>query len=214
MHDDVIKWKHFPRYRPVTRSFDVFFDLGLNKQLSKQPWGWWFEMPLWSLWRQCNGQSQGGYYLYGWCEWFIPSAPGVLHKLATITSACVRIYIKRKSNHLITHLLLHIIMIFWLVISIAWDWRHLNLNNTRSQHRGLNILTNISFDIWLNIDRNMCHKVYTVLSKCLKLKLYLILSVLYLYIREVYMSVAPTSMFMDAYPRDNGIQDVLPTEWK
>ena len=28
---------------PVTRSFDVFFDLCLNKQLSKQSWGWWFE---------------------------------------------------------------------------------------------------------------------------------------------------------------------------
>ena len=30
----------FPTQRPVTRSFDVFFDLRLNKQLSKQPWGW------------------------------------------------------------------------------------------------------------------------------------------------------------------------------
>ena len=53
MHDDVIKWKHFALYwpfcagnspvtgeltsqRPVTRSFDVFFDLRLNKRLSKQ----------------------------------------------------------------------------------------------------------------------------------------------------------------------------------
>ena len=33
----------FPTQRPVTRSFDVFFDLRLNKRLSKQPWGWWFE---------------------------------------------------------------------------------------------------------------------------------------------------------------------------
>ena len=44
----------FPVQRPVTRSFDVFFNLRLNKRLSKQPWGWWFEMPSWSLWRQCN----------------------------------------------------------------------------------------------------------------------------------------------------------------
>ena len=41
----------FPSQRPVTRSFDVFFDLRLNKRLSKQPWGWWFETPAWSLWR-------------------------------------------------------------------------------------------------------------------------------------------------------------------
>ena len=30
----------FPAQRPVTRSFDVFFDLRLNKPLSKQWWGW------------------------------------------------------------------------------------------------------------------------------------------------------------------------------
>ena len=44
----------FPTQRPVTRSFDVFFDLRLNKRLSKQPWGWWFETLSWSLWRHCN----------------------------------------------------------------------------------------------------------------------------------------------------------------
>ena len=71
VHDDVIKWKRFPRYwpfvwgihrspvnsphkRPVTRSFDVFFDLCLNKRLSRQLWGWWFETTSCSLWRHCN----------------------------------------------------------------------------------------------------------------------------------------------------------------
>ena len=100
-HDDVIKWKHFPRnwptqlidnsnlhtggiwircysmmtssngniyallaicagnspvpgeftaQRPMTRSFDVFFDLRLNKRLSKQ---WWCWCPLWC---HCNVQ--------------------------------------------------------------------------------------------------------------------------------------------------------------
>ena len=44
----------FPTQRPATRSFDVFLDLRLNKRLSKQPWGWWFETPSWSLWRHCN----------------------------------------------------------------------------------------------------------------------------------------------------------------
>ena len=71
-HDDVIKWKHFPRYwsflrgihrpitgdfpaqRPVTRSFDVFFDLRLNKRLSKQRWGWWFETQSRPVLRHCN----------------------------------------------------------------------------------------------------------------------------------------------------------------
>ena len=35
----------FPSQRPVTQSFDILFDLRLNKRLSKQSWGWWFEAP-------------------------------------------------------------------------------------------------------------------------------------------------------------------------
>ena len=44
----------FPAQRPVTRSFDVFFDLRLNKRLSKQSWGWWFQTLSRPLWRHCN----------------------------------------------------------------------------------------------------------------------------------------------------------------
>ena len=44
----------FPAQRPVTRSFDVFFDLHPNKRLSKQWWGWWFETLSSPLWRHCN----------------------------------------------------------------------------------------------------------------------------------------------------------------
>ena len=44
----------FPAQRPVTRSFDVFFDLRLNKQSSKQSWGWWFETLPRPLWRHSN----------------------------------------------------------------------------------------------------------------------------------------------------------------
>ena len=44
----------FPTQRPVARSFDVFFDLCLNKPLSKQSWGRWFETLSRSLWRHRN----------------------------------------------------------------------------------------------------------------------------------------------------------------
>ena len=44
----------FPSQRPVTQSFDIFFDLRLNKLLSKQSRRRWFEMPLHSLWHHCN----------------------------------------------------------------------------------------------------------------------------------------------------------------
>ena len=67
-HGDVIKWKHFPRYCPFVRGIHrtipltkasdaelyVFFDLRLNKLLSKQSWGWWFETPSCPLWRHCH----------------------------------------------------------------------------------------------------------------------------------------------------------------
>ena len=71
-HGDAIKRKHFPRYwhfvwgirlslvnslptqRPATQNFDVFFDLRLNKRLSKQSTRRWFETPWRSLWRHSN----------------------------------------------------------------------------------------------------------------------------------------------------------------
>ena len=40
----------FHSQRPVTQSFDAFFDLCVNKRLSKQSWCQWFEMPSCSLW--------------------------------------------------------------------------------------------------------------------------------------------------------------------
>ena len=47
-----LRW--IPRTKPVAGSFGVFFDLRLNKRLSKQSWGWWFEMLSSPLWRHCN----------------------------------------------------------------------------------------------------------------------------------------------------------------
>ena len=74
VHDDFIKWKLFLRYwhfvcernspvtsefpsqRPVTQSFGVFFDLRLNKRLSKPSRRRWFGTPSRSLWRHRNGK--------------------------------------------------------------------------------------------------------------------------------------------------------------
>ena len=44
----------FPTQRPVTRRFNIFFDLRLNKRLSKQSWGWRFETLSRPLWRHHN----------------------------------------------------------------------------------------------------------------------------------------------------------------
>ena len=48
----------FPTQRPMTRGFDAFLNLRLNKRLSKQSLGWWFETPSGSLWRQCNVRNR------------------------------------------------------------------------------------------------------------------------------------------------------------
>ena len=71
IHDDVIKWKHFPRYwlfvrwihlSPVNSSIKAsyaelwcFLWSHPNKRLSKQWWDWWFETPSCQLWRHRNG---------------------------------------------------------------------------------------------------------------------------------------------------------------
>ena len=46
--------RELPAQRPLTRSIDVFFDLRLNKRLSKQWRGWWLDTPSCPLWCHCN----------------------------------------------------------------------------------------------------------------------------------------------------------------
>ena len=43
-----------PLTKPMTRRFDVFFDLCLNKRVNKQSRRWWFETQSRPLWRHCN----------------------------------------------------------------------------------------------------------------------------------------------------------------
>ena len=54
-------YRWIPRIKPVTQNFDAFFDLRLNRRLSKQLLGWWSETPSHPLWRHCNE-----YHLLGW----------------------------------------------------------------------------------------------------------------------------------------------------
>ena len=72
----------FPAQRPVTQSFDVFLDLLLNKRLSKQSWGWWFETLSCPLWRHCNGSLL---MLYGSSVVTIKSGDGLVSSLNQCT---------------------------------------------------------------------------------------------------------------------------------
>ena len=53
----------FPSQRVVTRNFDIFFDLRLNKRLSKQSRCRWFETPSRSLWRHGNDETNSAHEL-------------------------------------------------------------------------------------------------------------------------------------------------------
>ena len=53
----------FPTQRPVPWSFDIYFDLRLNKRLCKQSWGWWFETLLYPLWRHSNVDGSKKVYI-------------------------------------------------------------------------------------------------------------------------------------------------------
>ena len=68
----------FPAQRPVTRSFDVFFGLLLNKRLSKQPRRRWFETPSPSLWRHCDGLIYILHLLLLCFVWYLLIADGFL----------------------------------------------------------------------------------------------------------------------------------------
>ena len=57
----------FPTQRPVTRSFDVYFDLRLIERLSKQSWGWWFETLSSPLWRHRNVNCNYNRIIGGHC---------------------------------------------------------------------------------------------------------------------------------------------------
>ena len=58
IHRSAVNFPHKAQWPVVTRSIDVFFDLRLNKRLSKQWRGWWFETPSPSLWRHCTDSTQ------------------------------------------------------------------------------------------------------------------------------------------------------------
>ena len=67
----------FPTQRPVTRNFDVYFDLRPNKRLSKQLWGWWFETQSRPLWCHRNENMYSNFIIsWPWCgtgSWYTSS---------------------------------------------------------------------------------------------------------------------------------------------
>ena len=104
----------FPTQRPVTLSFDVFFDMRLNKQLNKQTWGWWFERLSRPLWRHRNDKKS--YCLYSdWSFWH-----SILRKVSLFKKK------KDDKNNCSQNDKVFFIYKLWvsIFISIAWDHNH------------------------------------------------------------------------------------------
>ena len=106
----------FTAQRPVTQSFDVFFDLRLNKRLSKQWWGWWFETLSRPLWRHCNGLTVlfcYGHIITIHCD-FIHS---VQHEIHCVT-LCITMQVVLYTEYVWTHI--------WHVYCILINWLYQN----------------------------------------------------------------------------------------
>ena len=115
----------FPAQRPVTRSFAVFFDLRLNKRLSKQWWGLGFETPSRPSWRRCNVwnpfQQRGTVYeIYDWpiFKWVI---------VIWLKDTAPKLYI--SNSHLLTQIDLYldafsVLEWSWFLCSYQWWWCH------------------------------------------------------------------------------------------
>ena len=108
-HDDAIKWKHFLHYWPFVRGihrspvnsphkdqwrgalrFSLIYTR-INKRLSKQWWGWWFESTLCPLWCHYNATIY-----HHWIRLWLSAYPVTYHYLnQCYFSLRIQIYITR-----------------------------------------------------------------------------------------------------------------------
>ena len=112
----------FLSQRPVTRSFDVFFDLGLNIRLRKQSRRRWFEMPSHSLWRHCNDLIIINMYLIK--KIHISQGPLIKVEGDTWPQSIISIHrvLPPLCYFFIMHMDQYIKHICWMLIK--WQWVH------------------------------------------------------------------------------------------
>ena len=101
----------FSAQRPVTRSFDVLFDLRLNKWLSKQSRGWWFETPSRPLWSYSN------------VMFTIVSSTPIAGQPSTITILSANVYILYVSQNMFDHVNIRVHCKRFLLICLAFIYK-------------------------------------------------------------------------------------------
>ena len=83
----------------------------LNKRLSKQSWGWWFETPSRSLWRHCN-------------------ATRALHSRSVISMPTpVHVHYIPRNMHTVFALLCFVVVIHWLIFPYPSGLLHWHCGN-------------------------------------------------------------------------------------
>ena len=125
----------FPAQRPVTRSFDVFFDLRLNKRLSKQSWGCWLSRPLW---RHCNENLYIRIWIVSWCTHIFTPLQNISPIMSTRMTSPVDYTMHGSTKHKV-------------VARACEKWYQINR---------LSIFTEASFGLWvLSLPASVCVSV-------------------------------------------------------
>ena len=124
----------FPSQRPVTRSFDVFFDLCLNKGLSKQSWGWWFDTPTCPLWRHCNDDYSRSHAILRFMVW---------HSLIPILQDLTHNWGLDNTNDFLQFIFFCKIVVSWFkfhrnlfpIVRSNYEWASIGLDNVLAPNR-------------------------------------------------------------------------------
>ena len=123
------------RWIPLTKAGDAelwcFLWSALNKPLSKQSWGWWFETPSRSLWRHCYDSMKSYWRQEGvWCNIDIPAElilklPSYQSKwklaLITMWYCCTWCIIKNKTKQNKTKKHYWVTEMFLMMNATSWD---------------------------------------------------------------------------------------------
>ena len=122
----------FPAQRPVNRNFGVFYDLRLNKRLSKQSRSWWFETPSRPLWCHCNEYQS---------TFAAPKFPRIIRLLNTSFVGLSGIVIYHTLFHLITitmrfhqswwqYVINGIVTLIWGIYGDSYNTSNFKINHT------------------------------------------------------------------------------------
>ena len=113
-----------------------FFDLRLNKRLSKQSWGWWFETLSRPLWRRCN-ERRVTFTAVELMEW--------MHYCIPLFCKDIVIYPSSQINE---------------NLASCYQWKRTHAYDLGNVVRPTNTYTGIDWSHWPPINKHLKHTTY------------------------------------------------------